>query len=241
VTVRLGRFRADLEGEKLVGRVEGGELVPYYTRAEIEDGALDKDKLAFLWAKDPADVFFLHVQGSGLVTLPDGEVTRVGFEAHNGHDFVGIGRLLLDRKLIEPGHASAQGIRAWMRENPEKARQIMRENPRYIFFRPIDGEGPIGAQGVALTPGRSLAVDTRYIPLGAPIWLDTTWPGQRDEPLRRLMVAQDVGGAIKGVVRGDFFWGPGEAALEYAGRMKQDGRYWLLLPRSVVERRQLAS
>ncbi len=117
----------------------------------------------------------------------------------------------------------------------------MRENPRYIFFRAIDGDGPIGAQGVPLTPGRSLAVDTRFMPLGAPVWLETTWPGKSTEPLRRLMVAQDVGGAIKGAVRGDFFWGTGEKALAQAGRMKEAGRYYLLLPRALVDRRHPAS
>ena len=123
-----------------------------------------------------------------------------------------------------------QSIRDWLRANPEKAREMMQRNARYIFFREITGEGPIGAQGVALTPGRSLAVDSKLLPLGVPLYLDTTWPAT-DKPLRRLMVAQDVGSAIKGAVRGDFFWGSGEAALAQAGRMKQKGVYYLLLPR----------
>ena len=129
-----------------------------------------------------------------------------------------------------------QAIRRWIRANPGKARALLDEYPRYIFFREIEGDGPIGAQGVALTPGRSLAVDPQFVPLGVPLWLDTSQPGMSDQPLRRLVVAQDTGAAILGVVRGDLFWGTGEAAFEEAGRMKQPGRYYLLLPRAIAER-----
>ena len=127
-----------------------------------------------------------------------------------------------------------QAIRDWLRANPERAQELMHRNERFIFFRLLDGPGPIGAQGVPLTPGRSLAVDPAHLPLGVPLWLETTWPAT-ERPLQRLMVAQDTGSAIKGVVRGDFFWGSGESALEQAGRMRQQGRYWLLLPRAVAE------
>lgn len=240
VSVNLGNFRADLRGERLVGRVENGEMVPYYSRGEIEAGRLDGRNLELFWADDPVDVFFLHVQGSGIVKLPNGDEQRVGFAASNGRDFTAIGRELIRSGEMDSDDMSMQGIRDWLRANPERASELMRRNARYIFFRIIDGEGPIGAQGVALTPGRSLAVDPGRLPLGAPMWLDTTYPAS-GEPLRRLMVAQDTGKAIKGTVRGDFFWGPGEEALEYAGRMKQTGRYWLFLPRAVAERRQLAS
>lgn len=240
VTVDLALFRADLKGERLVGRVEGGRLVPYPTRKDIDAGALAGRGLELLWAADPVDVFFLHVQGSGRVVLPDGSVRRVGFAGSNGHPFYAIGRALIEEGIVSREESSMQKIRDWLRANPEKAQEIMQRNARYIFFRPIDGEGPIGAQGVALTPGRSLAVDSSLLPLGVPLWLDTTWPAT-DRPLRRLMVAQDVGSAIKGAVRGDFFWGSGEPALEQAGRMKQTGRYYLLLPTPVAERRQTAS
>ncbi len=240
VTVELGLFRADLNGKRLVGRVQGGRLVPYHTRAQIEGGALGDDSRELLWSDDPVDVFFLQVQGSGRVRLPDGTERRVGFAASNGHEFTGIGRALLKEGKVPPGQASMQGIRAWLRAHPGEAGEIMQRNARYIFFRWIDGDGPIGAQGVALTAGRSLAVDPAFLPLGVPIFLDTTWPAS-DRPLRRLMVAQDTGGAIKGPLRGDFFWGFGEAALEYAGRMKQDGRLYLFLPKSVAERRETTS
>ncbi len=235
VTADLGTFRADLEGVRLSGRVENGRLVPYRDRAEIEDGALADEGLEFIWIDDPADAFFLHVQGSGRVILSDGRVVRVGFAATNGLPFTAIGQVLLDEGKVAPGQASVQGIRDWMRANPEEAREVMRRNRRFTFFRIIEGEGPIGGHGVPLTPGRSLAVDPAFMPLGAPVWLDTTWPGE-DAPLRRLMVAQDIGGAITGPVRGDFFWGYGEEALYYAGRMKKTGRYFLLLPNAVAQR-----
>ena len=236
VTVDLGQFRADLEGERLVGRVEGDKLVPYHARAEIDGGGLDGQAEPLLWVDDPVDAFVLHIQGSGRVLLPDGAVQRVGFAASNGHPFTAVGRVLIEEDRLPAAGASMQAIRAWMRENPDEGRELMQRNARYIFFRAIDGEGPIGAQGVALTPGRSLAVDPAYLPLGAPIWLDTSWPGS-DKPLRRLMVSQDTGSAIKGPLRGDFYWGSGEQALAWAGRMKQAGRPYLLLPRAVAERR----
>lgn len=240
VTVDLALFRADLKGERLVGRVEQGRLVPYLTREEIDAGALRGRGLELAWAADPVDVFFLHVQGSGRVIFPDGRVQRVGFAGSNGHAFYAIGRALIEEGIVSRQESSMQKIRDWLRANPARAREIMQRNARYIFFRTVEGEGPIGAQGVALTPGRSLAVDSALLPLGVPLWLDTTWPAT-DRPLRRLMVAQDVGSAIKGAVRGDFFWGSGETALEQAGRMKQTGTYYLFLPKPVAERRARAS
>ena len=240
VTVNLGRFRADLEGLRIVGRVEDGRLLPYHTRQEIDDGALGMGESELLWSDDPVDVFFLHIQGSGRVRMPDGSLRRIGFAASNGLDFTAIGRALLAEGKVPRNQASMQGIRAWLRANPAEAAEMMQRNARYIFFRWIEGEGPIGAQGVPLTAGRSLAVDPNFLPFGAPLYLDTTWPGS-DKPLRRLVVAQDMGNAIKGPLRGDFFWGSGEAALEYAGRMKQKARFYLLLPNPVAERRKTTS
>ena len=164
---------------------------------------------------------------------------RVGFAESNGHPFYAIGRALIESGELDRASTSMQEIRRWLRAHPERARELMQRNPRYIFFRLIEGEGPVGAQGVPLTPGRSLAIDPGFLPLGAPLWLDTTWPAS-ERPLRRLMVAQDSGSAIKGPVRGDFYWGTGEDALEQAGRMRQRGRYWLLLPRSVTLRQARA-
>ncbi len=239
VTVDLGRFRADLKGRRLVGRVEDGRLVPYHTRRQIDDGALG-DGRELMWAVDPVDVFFLHVQGSGRVRLPDGSERRIGFAASNGRAFTAIGRTLIEEGKVPRGKASMQGIRAWLRAHPQEAEDMMRRNARYIFFRWIDGEGPIGAQGVALTPGRSLAVDPAFVPLGVPLFVDTTWPAS-EKPLRRLLVTQDTGGAIKGPLRADFYWGSGEPALAQAGRMKQEASFYILLPKAVAARRQATS
>lgn len=233
VTVNVSASNPDLgRPAPAVGRVDGDRVLPYWTRAELEDGMAKAHETVLLWAEDPVDVHILHIQGSGRVVLPDGSVERIGFAGHNGHGFVGVGRVMRDRGLLEPGKSTMPHIRAWLKANPAQAREIMRENPRYIFFRrlPAGSDGPIGAMGVPLTPKRSLAVDTRFVPLAVPLWLDSHDPDNR--PLRRLMVAQDVGSAIKGPVRGDFFWGFGEPALADAGRMMSRGTWYLLLPRN---------
>jgi len=240
VTVDLERFSSELAGKSVVGRVETGRLVPYHDRAAIDEGVLEGRDLELIWLDDPVDAFFLHIQGSGKVLFEDGSVTRVGYAGSNGLKFYAIGRALIDEGKVPRNKASMQSIRDWLRANPGAGREVMQRNGRYIFFREITGDGPIGAQGVALTAGRSMAIDRSLLPLGAPFWLDTTWPGS-DRPLRRLVVAQDVGSAIKGAVRGDLFWGAGEAALEQAGRMKQKGSYYLLLPKAVAERRDSTS
>lgn len=205
----------------------GGELRPYHDRAAIESGAIAQSAPVLFWAADPVDLHILHIQGSGQVTLPDGSRTRIGYAANNGQRFVGIGRLVRERGLADGG--SMPAIRAWLRDNPDEGAALMRENPRYIFFREITGDGPIGAFGVPLTPLRSLAVDPVFLPLGSLVWLDTTDPDGR--PLRRLMAAQDVGSAIKGINRGDVFWGSGEGAFQKAGRMASPGRTYLIVPR----------
>lgn len=198
-------------------------------RRRIEGGALGTVPV-LLWVDDPIEAHILHIQGSGRVTLPDGKVQRIGFAASNGHPFKGLGRILIDKGKVGAGEATMPAIRAWLRAHPDEAPALMAENPRYVFFRLIEGDGPIGAQGVALTPGRSLAIDPAFIPLGIPLWLDSRDP-MDNAPLRRLMVAQDTGSAIKGAIRGDFFWGSGEAAFQKAGRMKSPGSYYLLLPK----------
>lgn len=204
---------------------------PLAPRAAIESGEAGRDWPVLYWAKDPVDVFTLHIQGSGRLMLADGGTTRIAYAGNNGHDYVAIGRLMRERGLLPPERVNMPEIRAWLRANTEAGRALMRENPRYIFFRRIEGRGPVGQGGVALTPMASLAVDPRYIPGGAPLWLETTWPADKQRPLRALVVAQDAGAAIKGAVRGDLFWGGGAAALEQAGRMAERGRYYLLLPK----------
>lgn len=215
-------------GESQVGRMIGGRFEPYPTRAEIENGALGPVAVPVAWVADPVDAHILHIQGSGRIRMDDGSVLRLAVAGTNGHKFVGIGKVLRDKGLVDD--TSMPNVRAWLKANPEQGRVLMQQNPRYVFYRPIGGDGPIGSEGVPLTPERSLAVDPKFVPLGVPLFLDTVEPSGK--PLRRLMMAQDTGSAIKGVVRGDFFWGPGEAAFEKAGRMKSPGRYWLLLPKS---------
>ncbi|MEQ9641642.1 MAG: murein transglycosylase A [Alphaproteobacteria bacterium] len=231
ITADLGKFRDELKGKRVTGRVKGGELVPYYSRAEIGDGALDGRGLELVWVDDPVDAFFLQIQGSGVVALPDGTTMRVGYAAQNGHPYFAIGRELIRRNAVPRERMSMQAIRAWLAANPDEGDKVMRMNPSYVFFRENTAAGAIGAQGVVLTPDRSLAVDRRIYPMGVPIWLDTKLPD--DQPLRRLMLAQDTGGAIRGPVRGDVFFGAGDAAGALAGRMKQAGDWYLLLPKTV--------
>ena len=233
VSVDLGRFRRNWEGLHIAGRVNSGQLVPIESRAKIEGGALAGRGLEILWVDDPIDAFFLHVQGSGRVIMEDGRVVRLGFAGRNGHSYRAIGRDLVERRAISKDRISMQSIRAWLKAHPRQGAQLMATNPSFIFFRVMAGGATKGAQGVALTPGRSLAVDRRFIPFGVPVWLDTTDPLAPSRPLRRLVVAQDTGSAIKGPVRGDLFWGFGTAAAARAGPMKQRGRYYLLLPKGI--------
>jgi len=234
VTVDLGSFRDDLRGRRVAGEVVDGRLDPYADRSQLEGGALDRRGLELVWVDDPVGAFFLHIQGSGRIELADGGFMRVGYAAQNGHPYFAIGRELVDRGELTMEEVSMQSIRGWLELHPEAAREVMQSNPSFVFFRELGGEAPVGSQGVALTPRRSLAVDRSFLPLGVPLWLDSSSPasddGEADRPLRRLMIAQDTGGAIRGPVRGDVFWGHGEEAAEIAGRMKHDGRLWVLLP-----------
>ena len=234
VTVDLGAFDPELKGKRIVGRLEGSRLRPYYARADIENGALSNQAAELLWLDDALDAFILHVQGSGFVSLPNGRSMRVGFAGHNGRKYNSIGRALIERGELEKGRASWQNIRDWLEINHNRAAEVFSVNPRYIFFRELDGDGPVGAVGVVLTPGRSLAIDPSFVSLDVPLWLDAEHPIPGNGRLQRLMLTQDTGGAIKGPVRGDVFWGTGKNALAIAGRMRSKGVYYLLLPRSVA-------
>ncbi|MBS1191041.1 MAG: MltA:3D [Rhodocyclaceae bacterium] len=231
VTVDLGELYPDLKHLRLRGRLVGKKVVPYYSRGEItaQDGKVPARTL--LWVEDPVEFFFLQVQGSGRVRLPDGSLVRLAYADQNGHPYHSIGRLLIERGELKLEDASMQGIQAWGRANPARLADLLNANPSYVFFReaPSSNDGPTGSLGVPLVAGRSLAVDPRAIPLGAPVFLSTTRPNSA-QPLNRLMLAQDTGGAIKGAVRADFFWGFGKEAGEQAGRMRQTGRLWVLLP-----------
>ena len=206
--------------------------MPYYSRAEIEDGKAPLKGRTILWVDNAIDLFFLQVQGSGRVQLENGDTVRVGYDNQNGYPYKSIGRVLVERGELPLEKASLQGIKDWALKNPEKVSELLNTNASYVFFRegPNHQNGPTGSLGVPLTAGRSLAVDPRAIPMGAPVFLSTTWPNT-DKPLNRLMLAQDTGGAIKGGVRADFFWGFGNDAGTQAGRMRQKGQLWVLLPK----------
>ncbi len=233
VSVDLGAFNNDLAGRQIVGKVVDGKLEPFASRRQIANSALAGRGLELVWVDSAVDAFFLHVQGSGRIRLRDGSVMRVGFAARNGHPYTSIGKDLVRRGALAADKVTMQSIRSWLVAHPAEAASIMAANASYVFFRELGADGPIGAQGVPLTAGRSLAVDRRFLPLGAPVWLDTMAPLDPARPLQRLMVAQDTGSAIKGPVRGDVFWGHGKLAARRAGHMKQRGRYFLLLPRTV--------
>jgi membrane-bound lytic murein transglycosylase A len=232
LVVDLASVYPELKGKRLRGRLEGNRVVPYLSRGDIDRDPAPLKGNELAWVDDAVDAFFLHIQGSGQVEFENGERMRVGYADQNGYPFRSLGGLLIRRGEIPPERASMQGIKDWARRNPRKVQQFMNENPSYVFFRelPRDLTGPIGALGVPLTPERSIAVDPRVIPLGVPVYLATTWPNTAD-PLERLMVAQDTGGAIAGDVRADFFWGFGDPAGSQAGKMRQAGRMWVLLPK----------
>jgi membrane-bound lytic murein transglycosylase A len=232
LTIDLSSVYPDLKNRRLRGRIEGNRVVPYFTRGDIDRDDTPIRGAELVWVDDAVDAFFLHIQGSGQVDLESGERLRVGYADQNGHPFKSLGRVLIDRGEITRERASMQGIKEWVRRNPQRAQEMLNTNPSYVFFRelPRDLPGPLGALGVPLTPERSIAVDARVVPLGAPAYLATTWPNTA-EPLNRLMVAQDTGGAITGAVRADFFWGFGDAAGNQAGKMRQQGRMWVLWPK----------
>ncbi len=238
VAVELASVYPELRNLRLRGRLVGKKVVPYPSRGEItaggDNGGFRGTPIA--WAEDPVELFFLQIQGSGRIELPDGSHLRVGYADQNGHPYRSIGKLLVERGELRLEEASMQGIKNWGAKNPDKLPELLASNPSYVFFRELpDGtEGPLGALGVPLTGGRSIAVDPRFIPLGAPVFLATTEPNS-PVPLNRLVMAQDTGGAIRGGVRADFFWGFGASAGERAGRMKQRGRMWVLLPRATLE------
>jgi membrane-bound lytic murein transglycosylase A len=207
-----------------------------YSRAEIENGALAGRGLELFWIDDPIDAFFLEIQGSGRVRLRNGSTVRVGYDGQNGQPYVPVGRLLVERGVIPRSEATMMTIRDWMNEHPGAGAALRRENPSYVFFRELSGDGPIGAEGVVLTAERSLAIDRAFIALGIPIWVEADERFASADPVRRLVIAQDTGGAIKGPVRGDLFWGTGSVAARRAGVMNARGRYYLLVPRSVADR-----
>jgi len=230
IVVDLAATNPDLRNLRLRGRLDGRRLVPYLSRAEIEARGLPAPVIA--WTRDPVELFFVHIQGSAQVRFDNGERIRIGFADQNGHPYRSLGRYLVDRGELALEQTSMQAIKAWAAANPAKLQEALNSNPSFVFFRElaVTNEGPPGALGVPLSAEYSLAVDRRFVPLGAPVYLATTYP-LSEERLERLMAAQDTGGAIRGVVRADFFWGTGTEAGLAAGRMRQQGRIWLMWPR----------
>jgi membrane-bound lytic murein transglycosylase A len=237
LVVDLTEVYPELKGIRLRGRLDGRRIVPYYDRAQIEQGRAALSGREIAWVDDAIELFFLQIQGSGRIALDSGETLRVGYADHNGFPYRSIGRHLAERGELPLEKASMQGIQAWARANPDKLTDLLNHNASYVFFRelPADLPGPLGALGVPLTSRRSVAVDPGFVPLGAPVYIATTWP-LSSRPLNRLMLAQDAGGAIRGAVRADFFWGFGDEAAREAGRMKQPLRMWVLLPNPAGER-----
>lgn len=235
ITVELANVYPELANKRVRGRLVENRLVPYYNRAEIEQSPSSLQGKELLWVDDIIDLFFLQVQGSGIVQLENGERVTVGYADQNGYSYQSIGRLLVERGELTLDKASMQGIKDWARNNLDKLRELLNSNPSYVFFRelPAGLPGPIGALGVPILAERTVAIDPRHIPLGAPVFLSTTYPNS-DKPLKRLMMAQDTGGAIKGGVRADFYWGAGSLAGRQAGAMKQRGKIWVLLPKGFV-------
>jgi membrane-bound lytic murein transglycosylase A len=230
VDVDLGAFSDSLKGRKIRGRVDGSNFVPYYDRAAIDDGALANRAPVIAWAADPIELFFLQIQGSGRLRLPDGTTMRVGYATQNGRDYTGIGQVMRARGLLAPGQATMQGIVAWLRAHPEEGRSLMRENKSFVFFRVLDTP-PMGALGYAVTGGVSVAADPKFIPLGAPVLLSMDRADANG-----IWVAQDTGGAIKGANRFDTYWGGGEQAEVTAGGMSAHGTAFLLLPVGTLAR-----
>lgn len=235
ITVELDGLFPELKYKRVRGRVVGNKLVPYFNRAEIETDNSPIKGRELVYIDNIVDVFFLQIQGSGVVQFENGEQIMVGYADQNGHSYNSVGRLLIERGELTSANASMAGIKNWVKNNPLKFRELLNNNPSFVFFRELPSglPGPIGALGVPILAERAVAVDPKFVPLGAPVFLSTTQPNN-NKPLKRLMMAQDTGGAIKGGVRADFFWGAGTEAGAKAGAMKQSGKIWVLLPKEFV-------
>lgn len=232
LTIDLGSVYPELAGKRVRGKLVGKRVVPYDTRAEIAASA--KQPPVIVWVNDPVEAFFLTVQGSGRALLPSGETIRLAYADHNGRPYASIGKWLADHGQMPLAKASMQNIKAWAKLHPDRVQEMLNANPAEVFFREeavSDADlGPRGAYGIALIGQRAIAVDTSFVPLGAPVYLSTTYPATA-RPLDRLVFAQDTGSAIKGAGRADFYWGSGDEAGAQAGRMKQRGEMWVLWPK----------
>lgn len=242
--LNLGDFDLSLKGRSIVGEVIDNKFVPYKNRQQIDQGALEGRSLELVWLEKTAETFFMQIQGSGFIQLEGGEIIHLGYAQKNGRPYRAIGQFLIESGDIAREDMSLQAILSWMEDNPEKSNELMWKNPSYVFFQQRSSERPIGSLGIGLTPGRSLAVDREHIPLGMPLWLkthiETTNPADgeiiKQPNLSRLVIAQDTGGAIKGKIRGDVYWGIGALAELKAGPMKDRGTYYLIIPNTLSVR-----
>ncbi|HPQ95520.1 MAG: murein transglycosylase A [Thiothrix sp.] len=233
LTVELDSLFPELKGKRVRGRLDGNRVIPYYSRAEIEvpDSPLAGQEI--LWVDDHAATFFLQVQGSGRVQLPDGKVIGAGYANQNGQPYVAIGKTLMDWGEVEPGKVNLFVLREWLKNHPDRAQALMNTNPSYVFFslRENVEDGPTGSLNVPLTAERSIAIDRKAIELGSLLFVDSRYPAGDKAPLQKLVFAQDTGGAIRGDLRADFFFGTGEQAEKWAGTMKQDTHFYFLKPK----------
>jgi membrane-bound lytic murein transglycosylase A len=234
LALNFGTQYPELKGLRLRGRLDGRSVVPYWSRRDIDGGKLAGSAKVLAWVDDPLDALFLQVQGSGRVQLDDGSLLRLGYADQNGHPYRAIGKWLVEQGELGADQVTMQSIRAWAAAHPARVPELLQSNPSYVFFKimPAATAGAVGSLGVSLTDGASIAVDPQFIPLGSPVYLATTRPDDQ-RALHRLVQAQDTGGAIRGAIRADYYWGFGPAAAELAGAMKQRGQLWLLWPKGL--------
>jgi membrane-bound lytic murein transglycosylase A len=231
ITINLGKFHHELTGKTLVGQLKNNKLYQYPDRSAINQGAIQQQTKVLVWTDNLLDVFFAQIQGSAIVELPDHERLIINYAGTNGRAYTAIGKILLERNAIPKNNLSMQTLRIWLEQHPEEINTVLNSNASYVFFKILKNGDPLGSEQIPLLPERSLAVDTRFIPLGAPLWLSTTLPTHTPSAFQHLMIAQDTGGAIKGIIRGDVYWGASEKAADIAGHMQSDGQYWILLPK----------
>lgn len=235
IQINLNDFDKTLPPRQLMGRLKNQRITPFYSREEIDQGAIADVAPVLAYLRNPIDRLMIEIQGSALLNLTDGKQIHLGYAAQNGLPYTAIGRVLIERNILPAKKVTMQSIRAYLENHPEEQADIIHKNRSFVFFQVLEEQGAFGTQGTQLTQGYSLAVDPEWVPLGMPVWLTTTYPDPHSDtqhPLHRLMIAQDTGGAIKGTVRGDVYWGNGADAAAIAGKMKSSGRYWLLVPKT---------
>lgn len=236
ITAYLKKFNPKYKNQRAMMQLKGKKMVPFYTREEINHGALNNKAPVIAWIESEVDRLFLEIEGSGTIELPNNQSLYLTYAGENGAQYTSIAKIMIQKGILSKDKASYSQIKAYLESHPKEKNQLLNQNKSFVFFQKLKENAALGAQGIPLTKGYSLAVDREWIPLGTPLWLNTTKPTNNQEKLQRLMIAQDTGGAIKGKVRGDIFYGAGEQALKAAANMQNKGRYWLLLPKHIAMR-----